>query len=479
MRSTIRQTLLLATLSLLASACQEPTITGTPSDFEEVRVHRQEIKGGRVDSDHPAVVGIVIQQGFAGGLCTGTLVAPNLVLTAQHCVAELPGEFVDCGNTTFGDVYSASSFFVTTKNTFSDNPRDYYAAYGVYVPEPNSDVCGNDIAMIILRQNIPSDVAVPIIPRIDELVREGEEYTAIGYGQTGNNGGEGTRRILEGREVECDGPRCPEWTSVQTKEFLGSDGTCQGDSGGPPLDTQGRVLGALSRGPAGCSGSVYSSVARWGQWMREIGSMAAERGEYPEPLWVAEGSSMVLDDEDRDGVPDDQDNCPEDQNNTQADLDNDGRGDICDGDRDGDGVDNDDDNCPIEANEDQADKDDDGFGDECDARDNSDTNNADNNTNNDDNNTNNTNNSSNNNSSNNNSANNNSSANNNGADNNGGDGFVDECESDGFVSECDGGGSGSTSSTSCQSAPTGGPGASGLGGLLLLGAAFVGLRRRR
>lgn len=93
-------------------------------------------------------------------------------------------------------------------------------------------------------------------------------------------------------------------------------------------------------------------------------------------------------DSDGDGVPDDEDNCPQTANPAQQDRDRDTKGDVCDDDRDGDGVPNEDDpypddaslsgdqdgdgvgdeadNCRTDANPDQADMDDDGTGDVCD-----------------------------------------------------------------------------------------------------------------
>ena len=45
------------------------------------------ISGGYSDSEDTAVVGIVSLANNSLGICSGTLIAPNVVLTAQHCVA--------------------------------------------------------------------------------------------------------------------------------------------------------------------------------------------------------------------------------------------------------------------------------------------------------------------------------------------------------------------------------------------------------
>ncbi|MEZ4463488.1 MAG: trypsin-like serine protease [bacterium] len=42
------------------------------------------------------------------GICSGSLIAPNLVMTAQHCVAEIRSPQVICGQSAFGNLYPAS-----------------------------------------------------------------------------------------------------------------------------------------------------------------------------------------------------------------------------------------------------------------------------------------------------------------------------------------------------------------------------------
>lgn len=50
---------------------------------------REEIRGGEAESGMPAV-GLIV---FGNSYCTGTLVAPNVVLTAAHCISQLPTTF--------------------------------------------------------------------------------------------------------------------------------------------------------------------------------------------------------------------------------------------------------------------------------------------------------------------------------------------------------------------------------------------------
>lgn len=304
---------------------------GTPAD-RGVRIATQihAIEGGAVDATRTSVVGIVIEHGGGVGLCSGSLIAPNLVLTAHHCVADTPSEQVICGSSQFSDPFPPTAFRVGTQTQvgFNFNNPAGYGVQAVHVPEIRADLCGKDVALLILDRPVPADEATPLVPRIDRPVERNEFFTAVGYGETGNGSGAGTRRAVEGKRVLCGETECP---STSDSEWIGNDGACQGDSGGPALDAAGYVLGALSRGIQGCAQPVYSGVFAWRGWLREMGRHAAQLGDYEPHTWVLDGSlGPPPPDSDGDGRADPYDNCPDRPNATQADLDLDGRGDLCD-----------------------------------------------------------------------------------------------------------------------------------------------------
>lgn len=338
-----------------------------------VHVIRSGIQGGQIENGLTSVVGLVMDTGQGTGICSGTLIAPNLVLTAQHCVAQLSSQFVICGQTPFGSQFGPNQVFVTTRTTMSNNTAEYYAVEDIQVPPGTNDTCGFDIALVRLAENIPMNVAEPMVPRIDVAPQQGEMYIAAGYGHVGDGSGSGTRRSLAGRSVDCTGDNCPAQTSVQGNEWLGSAGTCQGDSGGAAIDDQGRVLGALSRGPENCAASLYSGVWGWSDWIRQTATTAATVGGYEPAMWVMTGVTEIpANDNDVDGVENTIDNCPNVSNPAQADVDRDGMGDACDDDQDGDGILDPSDNCPITPNAIQSDFDVDGRGDICDLDDDND-----------------------------------------------------------------------------------------------------------
>ncbi|MCP4448955.1 MAG: trypsin-like serine protease [Myxococcales bacterium] len=155
---------------------QEPQKIGSTS---------QAIIGGESASvgDFPTTVAI-----SNGGLCTGTLIAQDLVLTAAHCV--LPSLL---GVGTQDQVTGQTQVIFDTDDLYSSGGRAIQAAETI--PHPDFSINGlgdNDIALIRLQTPVTDRTPTPI-NRSREDAKAGLLVTQVGYGATQVGGSQAGR----------------------------------------------------------------------------------------------------------------------------------------------------------------------------------------------------------------------------------------------------------------------------------------------
>jgi hypothetical protein len=289
----------LALFTPLTAACGSADANANENDTSS------DIQGGVADTDvtHAFSVGIAT---MAGAVCSGTLIAPNLVLTARHCVEAGGGpELVTCADRFSGKNVAAPTLYVTTAPRFHDATK-FYIAKEITTPAA-LEFCGNDIALVTLQENIPAGEAVPATPVIfpmTDRTKIGATVTAMGYGITSPDAKDsGARRIRQDIGLICvagdPSHTCTDRYAAMIdleREFVTQGYVCAGDSGGGAFDQaslisgEAYVLGALSRGPetaTACLAAIYSRTDAHARMIVTVAQKAAKRGGYAPPAWLA------------------------------------------------------------------------------------------------------------------------------------------------------------------------------------------------
>ncbi len=258
---------------LFAAACSAPIAQA--SDSEATGSVESALYGGVLDDDassNNAVVALRIGNGSPFELCSGVLIAPNVVMTARHCISHNITDDIDCdengisknGNQV-GDDVSPKTVHVMLGATPDFNAAP--AANGKLIFRPTGQtICNTDLAMVVLDKAITS--VVPMKIRLEEGVTAGESIRAVGYGQNDKNVRLGTRFRKDGIKVMASGstPRNGSTgrPAIAGSEFEVGKSICQGDSGGPAIsEVTGAVVGIVSRG-VDCSldfGHIYTRTA--------------------------------------------------------------------------------------------------------------------------------------------------------------------------------------------------------------------------
>ncbi len=181
------------------------------------------INGEKCDFSASPVVVVVAgdSQGNAIGLCSGSLIAPDKVLTAAHCI-------VDSG---------ASRFVVASG---SQNARVSRAAYHPSYT-PTSSISPYDVAVMTLDRSL----SLPTIPiLLSRSIDSGDRCTVYGYGndENGQSFGELGFEALKATFIEVVGH---ESGAIISSYDETQSGACEGDSGGPLVGTKDEISGIV------------------------------------------------------------------------------------------------------------------------------------------------------------------------------------------------------------------------------------------
>ena len=234
----------LSLLAVLQVACGSPE-----SGSWAGRSTNDPLVGGVATYERPEVGSVWVD----GHMCTGTLVGPNLVVTASHCVGfrshDEAGEW---------------GYFAIALSA-SDTRWYRVQRVAAFSTEWSDEKTSDDVALLDLLEPVPQWVATPALIARSEPA-EGTKATIYGYGCQQR----GAAALRAKQKVSVS------WG--ETTEAL-----CPGDSGGPTMTDDG-IVARVNSGYYGTTGDdffglVYrhagdidSTATRWG---RSLGRTAA------------------------------------------------------------------------------------------------------------------------------------------------------------------------------------------------------------